>query len=416
LATEDLFISIIIILVSARLLGEIGQRFHQPALVGEILAGIILGPSLLSIVIPDEDLVVLSELAVFFLMFLAGLEMHPEEIRKAGKSAIIISSLAFSLPLLGGVGISLLFSLDTIEAMFMGLLLSITAVPVSAIVLMEFGIIRTRLGNAVITAAVINDIFSLVILSVILQLDNIDTPGQIDYTAIGLSAINIGSFIAGIFIIDLLFRKTSHWLPKRIAPLFSKMKTKEAAFGILLITTITISLIAQEVGLHFVIGTFFSGLIVYKQIIGKKNFDRVYGIVSAISFGFFAPIFFALIGIEFNAQSLLNDIPLFLSLFAVAVIGKIGGGYLGARLTKFNKEQSLSIGFLMNGRGMVELVIASIGFSAGILDLTLFSIAVAIGVITTIMAPVLARSFIEKSKIKTKHPFLEEADNLKKTS
>jgi Kef-type K+ transport system membrane component KefB len=416
LATEDLFISIIIILVSARLLGEIGQRFHQPALVGEILAGIILGPSLLSIVIPDEDLVVLSELAVFFLMFLAGLEMHPEEIRKAGKSAIIISSLAFSLPLLGGVGISLLFSLDTIEAMFMGLLLSITAVPVSAIVLMEFGIIRTRLGNAVITAAVINDIFSLVILSVILQLDNIDTPGQIDYTAIGLLAINIGSFIAGIFIIDLLFRKTSHWLPKRIAPLFSKMKTKEAAFGMLLITTITISLIAQEVGLHFVIGTFFSGLIVYKQIIGKKNFDRVYGIVSAISFGFFAPIFFALIGIEFNAQSLLNAIPLFLSLFAVAVIGKIGGGYLGARLAKFNKEQSLSIGFLMNGRGMVELVIASIGFSAGILDLTLFSIAVAIGVITTIMAPVLARSFIEKSKIKTRYPFLDEADNLKKTS
>ena len=416
MAAEDLFFSIIIILVSARFLGEIAQRFHQPALVGEILAGIILGPSLLSIVVTHEDLVVLSELAVFFLMFLAGLEMHPEEIRKAGKSAIIISSLAFALPLLGGLGTSLLFELDIIRAMFMGLLLSITAVPVSAIVLMEFGIIRTRLGNAVITAAVINDIFSLVILSIILQLHNIDNSGQIDYTAIGFSAINIGSFIGGIFIIDFVFRKTSHWLPKKVAPLFSKMKTKEAAFGMLLITTITISLIAQEVGLHFIIGTFFSGLIVYKQIIGKKNFDRVYGIVSAISFGFFAPIFFALIGIEFNAQSLLNSVPLFLSLLAVAVIGKVGGGLLGARLAKFNKEQSLSIGFLMNGRGMVELVIAAIGFSAGILDLKLFSIAVAIGVITTIMAPVLARPFIEKSKFKTKYPFVEETDNLKKTS
>jgi Kef-type K+ transport system membrane component KefB len=213
--------------------------------------------------------------------------------------------------------------------------------------------------------------------------------------------------------IDLLFRKTSHWLPKRMAPLFSKMKTKEAAFGMLLITTITISLIAQQAGLHFIIGTFFSGLIVYKQIIGKKNFDRVYGIVSAISFGFFAPIFFALIGIQFSAQSLLSAIPIFLSLLAVAIIGKVGGGSLGARLAKFNKEQCLSIGFLMNGRGMVELVIASIGFSAGILDTKLFSVAVAIGVITTIMAPVLSRSFIERSKIKTKYHFLEEANNKK---
>jgi Kef-type K+ transport system membrane component KefB len=416
MVTEDLFVSIIIILVSARVLGELAQRFHQPALVGEILAGIIIGPSLLLIVVPGQDLVVLSEIAVFFLMFLAGLEMHPEEIKKSGKSAIVISSLAFVLPLLGGVGISLLFELDTIQAMFMGLLLSITAVPVSAIVLMEFGIIRTKLGNTVITAAVINDIFSLVILSIILQLDNINSPGKIDYTAIGFSVINIGSFIGGIFMIDLFFRKTSHWLPKRMAPLFSKMKTKEAAFGMLLITTITTSLIAQEVGLHFIIGTFFSGLIVYKQIIGKKNFDRVYGIVSAISFGFFAPIFFALIGIQFNAQSLFNAVPLLLALLAVAVFGKVGGALLGARLAKFNKEQSLSIGFLMNGRGMVELVIASIGFSAGILDVKLFSVAVAIGVITTIMAPVLARSFIEKSKIKTKLSFLEEADNLKKTS
>ena len=111
MVTEDLFISIVIILVSARILGEIAQRFHQPALVGEILAGIILGPSLLLIVVPNEDLVVLSELAVFFLMFLAGLEMHPEEIKRAGKSAIIISSIAFVLPLIGGVGISLLFQL-----------------------------------------------------------------------------------------------------------------------------------------------------------------------------------------------------------------------------------------------------------------------------------------------------------------
>jgi Kef-type K+ transport system membrane component KefB len=166
--------------------------------------------------------------------------------------------------------------------------------------------------------------------------------------------------------------------------------------------TIAISLIAQEIGLHFVIGTFFSGLIIYKEIIGKQNFDRVYGIISAITFGFFAPIFFAIIGIEINLQSLAGSIPFFLALLAVAVAAKVGGGYVGARLVRFQKDTSLAVGFLMNGRGMVELVIASIGFAAGIIDVTLFSIAVAIGFVTTIMAPVTARPFV--GRVQKKDP------------
>ena len=136
MATEQLFVSIVVILVAARVLGELFQRIKQPPLVGEILAGIVIGPSILGLVLPNPDLQVLSELAVFFLMFLAGLEMDPREIRKAGKAAIVISIIAFFAPLLAGTYVSLAFGLPTIQALFMGLLLSITAVPVSAIVLM----------------------------------------------------------------------------------------------------------------------------------------------------------------------------------------------------------------------------------------------------------------------------------------
>src|SRR4029079_7717291 len=188
------------------------------------------------------------------------------------------------------------------------------------------------------------------------------------------------------FIFDILFRKSSSWLPRKLEPFFQKyLKTKEAAFGILLITTIAISLIAQDIGLHFIIGTFFSGLVVYKEMIGRLNFNRVYGTVSAITFGFFAPIFFALIGVEFQAQSLISAIPLLLTLLGVAVATKILAGFIGAKIAKFPNDTSWVIGLLMNGRGMVELVIASIGFTIGILDLTLFSVAVAIGVITSIL-------------------------------
>jgi Kef-type K+ transport system membrane component KefB len=402
MATEQLFISVVIILVATRLLGEFTQRLRLPPLVGELAAGIIIGPYVLKLVTPDESLNVISDLGVFFLMLLAGLQMDPREIRKAGLRGGILSIIAFSLPYVGGFGIAALFGLGMLQSMFVGLLLSITAVPVSTIVLMQFGILETKVGNTVITAAVINDIFSLVVLSIVLQLHGANGADvNIMETTIN-SVIKISLFIGGIFLVDVLFRKANVWFQRRGTYFFEKLHTKEAAFGILLTSTILVSVIAQVViGLHFIIGTFFSGLIVYKEIIRKENFERVYGIISAISFGFFAPIFFAVIGININMDSIANNLPFFIVLAIVAVVTKVGGGYIGSRLIKFSKDESLAIAFLMNGRGMVELVIASIGFSSGIIDSTIFSITVTIGWVTTILAPILSRPYVMKIKSQT---------------
>ena len=400
MATEQLFVSIIVILVSARILGEVFQRIGQPPLVGELLDGLVIGPSILGLVGPSADLHVISNLAVFFLMFLAGLEMDPREIRRAGGSAIVISIIAFFIPLLAGTGTSLLFGLATVQSLFMGLLLSITAVPVSAIVLMQFGILNSRLGNTVITAAVVNDIMSLIMLSIILQIAADDGTGQLNVRDVMVSGINMAVFLGGIFLLDIILRKIAGGLRRKVEPFFKKLQTKEAAFGVLLITAIAISLIAQDIGLHFVIGTFFSGLVIYRGRIGRENFNKVYGTISAITFGFFAQIFFALIGIEFNVQSLVSAIPLFLALLGVAIVTKVAAGYIGAKIVGFSREVSLAIGFLMNGRGMVELVIASIGFGLGIIDMTLFSIAVAIGLVTTILAPLTSRPMVSSAKSK----------------
>ena len=402
MATEELFISVVIILVATRLLGEFSQRLRLPPLVGELAAGIIIGPYVLKLITPDQSLNVISDLGVFFLMLLAGLQMDPREIRKAGLRGAILSVFAFSLPFVGGFGIAALFGLGIVQSMFVGLLLSITAVPVSTIVLMQFGILETKVGNTVITAAVINDIFSLVVLSIVLQLHGANgAPVNITETMIN-SVIKILLFIGGIFLIDILFRKANAWFQRRGTYFFEKLHTKEAAFGILLISTILISVVAQVViGLHFIIGTFFSGLIVYKEIIRRENFERVYGIISAISFGFFAPIFFAVIGININMDSIANNLPFFIVLAIVAVVTKVGGGYIGSRLIKFSKDESLAIAFLMNGRGMVELVIASIGFTSGIIDSTIFSITVTIGWATTILAPILSRPYVMKIKSQT---------------
>lgn len=402
MATEELFISVVIILVATRILGEFSQRFRMPPLVGELAAGIIIGPYVLKLVTPSASLNVISDLAVFFLMLLAGLQMDPREIRKAGLRAGILSAIAFSIPYIGGFAIAYVFGLGLVQSMFVGLLLSITAVPVTTIVLMQFGLLETRLGNTIITAAVINDIFSLVLLSIVLSLNETSgVPVNIMEQTIN-TIIKVSLFIGGIFLVDILFRKAKFWFQRRGAYFFEKLQTKEAAFGILLISTILVSVIAQIViGLHFIIGTFFSGLIVYKEIIRKENFERVYGIISAITFGFFAPIFFAVIGININMDSIVHNIPLFIILGIVAVVTKVGGGYIGSRLIKFSKDESLAIAFIMNGRGMVELVIAAIGLSSGVIDITIFSITVTIGWITTIMAPILSRPYVMKIKSQT---------------
>lgn len=344
-----IFLNIIVILASARILGQVFRRMKQPALVGEILAGVILGPTLFGIIHTDESLSLLGNVAVFFLMFIAGLEMDIKEIKKAGKSSLVISLIAFTVPFLVGSQVASLFGLTTIQFIFMGLLLSLTALPVSALVLKEFGILKSKIGNTVMTAAVINNIIALAILVIIVPF-SVNGDSQLDVSKIGISAIKLGAFIL----------------------------------------------------------VFFVGLVFGGKLFPRKESNRVYGIVSGLTFGFLAPLFFGFIGIEFDAKSIIDHIPLFVALLAIAISTKIGGGFIGAKLSKFSHNDSLAIGTLMNGRGMMELAIAAIGLTVGILDTSLFSVAVAIGFVTTILAPLLARPFIirtksrESSKVKEK--------------
>lgn len=392
---EQVFISIVILLAGARLLGELFRRMKQPALVGELLAGIILGPTLFGIVKPSESLELLSTIAIFFVMLLIGLEMDLREIRKAGKSAFVISVIALIIPFFAGYLISNFFGLSTIQSLFIALLLSITSVPVSAIILMELGLLKTKIGTTIMSAAVIDDIISLVILAVILQLHA--TEGvSFDFGNLGISTLQITGYLVGIAFLAYAVHKISRWFPHRLESFFARTKTREAIFGILIIIAITLSITAQYAGLHFIIGTFFAGLIFSDKLLGKKEADHAYGIVSGITFGFFAPLFFAIIGMKFSGQSMENAIPFLVVLVVLGILGKTLGGYLGSKICGFSKNESLVVASLLNGRGTVGLAITSLAFSIGILDITLFSVSVAVCFITTIMTPIIARPLLRK--------------------
>ena len=393
---EQIFIAIVILLAGAKLLGELFRRLKQPALGGEILAGIILGPTLFGIIQISEGLELISTIAIFFVMLFIGLEMNLSEIRRAGKSAFIISITSLIIPFFAGYQLSVFFGLELIESLFIGLLLSVTSVPVSAMILLELGVLKTKIGTTVMSVAVIDDIISLVILAIILQL-HVSEGLSIDFEVLGISMLHITAYLAGIVFLTLIVYKIDYWFPKRFDHFFVKTKTREAKFGIFIVIAITLSVIADLAGLHFIIGTFFAGLIFSDKIFGKKETDKTYGIMSGITFGFFAPLFFAIIGIKFSGHSLENFVPLLALLIIFGIIGKIFGGYIGTKLSKFSNIQGLAIASLLNGRGTVGLAITATAYAIGILDVALFSVCVAICVITTMITPLIAKPLLQKT-------------------
>ena len=400
MSIEQLFLSIVILLAGARILGEIFRRLKQPAMIGELLAGIILGPTLFGVVRSNDSLEMLSNIAIFFVVLFIGLEMDIRQIKRTGKSAIVISLVSLIVPFLAGYEISIAFGQNMAQSLFMGLLLSVTSVPVSAMILVELGILRSKIGATVLSAAIVDDIISLVILAVILQLSKSGVTGiHINMNTIGVSAIEITVFLAAIAFLAYIVHKINIWFPQRLEWFFVKAKTREAIFGILIIIAITISIFAQYAGLHFIIGTFFAGLIFSEKLLGKREADHAYGIVSGITFGFFAPLYFAIIGMKFSGQSLADSIPYLAILIGAGMLTKTIGGYFGARIFKYDSTESLAIASLLNGRGTVGLAITAVALSSGILDIRLYSIAVSICFITTMLTPVLAKPFLRRVQV-----------------
>ncbi|HEV2390554.1 MAG TPA: cation:proton antiporter [Nitrososphaerales archaeon] len=390
----EFFLAVFIMLLVARVFGEVLQRVKQPTLGGELLAGVLIGPSILNVVQPTANLTLVANISLFFIMFLTGLRLHTKDIVEAGRKAMVVSVLAFAVPFAVGAYVSSLFGLTLVESLVVGLTLAITAVPVNSIILMEFGMLKTKLGATVITAGVINDIMSLVVLGVILQLPAGGSPA-VNYVGVAASVGKIALFVGGILFVDRLLRRNPEWVQSQLARLGPRLGTKESSFGLMLTFSIGVSELAEWAGLHFVIGTFFAGLLL-NEIMGDDLLGRDTTVLSGITFGFFAPLLFAFIGVEFNAEAIAGVLALAGALLLVAISGKLFGGYVGARLAGFSRSQSNLIAFMLNSRGFVELVIATIAYQAGLIDLALFSIVVAIGVITTIMSPITARFAISR--------------------
>ena len=387
--------SLLLLLLLSRMLGEISEHYGQPAMIGEIAAGVILGPSIFGVVRFTPEIEAIADLGVLLLVFLAGMDMELETLWKSfrGRGAFV-GATGFVFPMFLGILVGLAFGLDTTRAIFIGLCIAITAIPVSVRILMDLGKLRTEIGQRIISAAVFNDVTSLLMLGVILDVKGKGGGPTTAFASMGMALVKALAFMAGIIIVARIVRRYSPQLFLRSGNLFDrllvKFKGRESAFAIVLLFVIVFASFSQVLGLQFVVGAFFGSMLLSYEVLGRAKFLEVQKTASDITMGFLGPIFFAAIGLEFDAASL-RHWGLASAVLLTAFVGKICGGYVGGRLASLPKEESWAVGIGLNGRGIMELVIANIALSNGFIGQQLFTILVLMTVVTTFVTPPLLK-------------------------
>ncbi len=388
------FVNILILLVVARLFGEIMERFNQPAMIGEILAGVVLGPALLNFVHRTEDIKVISELGVFLLVILAGLEINLDDVLKSLKGKnIIISLSAFFLPIFSGFAVGKLFNQDVMTTVFIGLCVAITALPVSIRILMDLGKLNSPLGQKIVSVAIFDDVMALTILGILLDLKDVEKTFYSITTTTIFTLLKLAFFLIVVIISYRLikrFTKEENFIEQQLNKVLGFLKGKESLFAILFVFILIFASITEVVGLHFIIGSFVAAMLINKDLIGEKHLNTVHNTTNSMAMGFLAPIFFAGIGLEFKFEAISNY-WLLIAIVFVSFASKIAGGFIGGRAAGLKNRESIVLGIGLNARGIMELVIANIAYQAKLINSEIFSMLVIMGLLTTLTTPFLLK-------------------------
>jgi Kef-type K+ transport system membrane component KefB/nucleotide-binding universal stress UspA family protein len=401
--SEVIFLSqIITLLVCGRLMGELMQRIGQPAVMGQLIAGVLLGPSALGALwpefqqtlfptSPDQKAMVdaVAQLGILLLLLLTGMETDLAVVRRSRATAFSVSIAGIIVPFLCGVLLGELLP-DTmlpnpekrlITTLFLGTALSISSVKIVAMVVREVGFLRRTVGQVIVAAAIIDDTIGWIIMSVIFGLA---LHGGVDLSSLAQSLFGTAVFLVLSFTIGrrLVFR-VIRWANDRFVSELPVITAILVVTGLMALTT-------NAIGVHTVLGAFVAGILVGQSPILTRHIDeQLRGLIVAL----FMPVFFGLAGLTTNL-TVLADTNLLLLTFGLVLIasfGKFGGAFLGGRLGGMNWAESLALGCGMNARGSTEVIIATIGLSMGVLDQGLFTPIVAMAVVTTMSMPPMLR-------------------------
>src|SRR5712671_1957834 len=401
--SDALFLAqIVVLMLSGRLLGEAMLRIGQPAVMGQLLAGVILGPSLLGLVWPDLQhalfpssptqksmLDAISQFGILLLLLLTGMETDLKLVRKVGAAAISLSLTGVAVPFACGVALgeflpeSLLPRPDQrlLTSLFLGTALSISSIKIVAAIVRDMKFTRRNLGQVIVASAILEDSIGWIIIAITFGLAQ---AGTIDILNVAKSVIGAAAFMAvsltvGRRVVFWLIR----WANDSFASEFAVITMILGIMGVMALTT-------HAIGVHTVLGAFVSGILIGESPILTRHIDQqLRGLIMA----FFMPIFFGLAGLSADLTILTSTTLLLmtLGLIAIASVGKFAGAFIGGEIGGLSRAEALAIACGMNARGSTEVIVASIGLAMGALSQNLFTMIVAMAITTTMAMPPMLR-------------------------
>lgn len=368
----DLFV----VLLAAKLGDELFKRIRQPAIVGEILAGVMVGPSVIGLVEPTEILELFAELGVVFLLFWVGLETRLSDIREVGREAVRVGVGGVVLPFAGGFGLGLALGEEVATSVFLGAALVATSVGITSAVLVELDVLGTRPSRTILGAAVVDDIIAMVLLAVAVGVaaeGGVDAQGIVTVIALALA------FVA-------FFALGGTGLMRRRPQLLKAPRFSESPLLPAVILCLGLAAFSAQIGLAAIIGAFLAGMTVAETKEQHPIEDEI-----APLYAFFPPFFFVFIGLELDLGALAGGgvLAVLVAVVALAVATKLATGWLGA--LSLGRREAAIVGVGMVPRGEVGIIVAGIGSATGVVDAELFAVIVGMSVLTTLAVPPVLR-------------------------
>ena len=382
----DYLLTIAIILLSTKVFGLTSERVHMPQVVGALIAGVLVGPSVLNWVGETDFLVKAAELGVIILMFNAGMDTDLEELKKTGFASFIIAMIGVIVPLLGGMGCYLVFDnnpsdkMNMLKAAFIGVVLTATSVSITVETLREMGKLKSRVGTAILGAAVIDDILGIIVLTILSALT--DPSVRPLFVLTRIVAFFVFVAVVGLIMYKAFLKMEQKWHKHRRIAIYA------VAFALLM------SYVAERFfGIADITGAYIAGIV----LCAMDDAPYVERRVDISNYVIFAPVFFASIGLKTDISGLTPEILLFCICFViVALLTKIIGCGLAAKICRFNWGDSLKVGVGMMTRGEVALIVAQKGLEVGVVDPVYFTAVILLIVVSSVATPLALKALFTK--------------------
>lgn len=383
---EFSFVNLLTVLLVAWVCGHLIQRIGYPAVLGEIIAGMVFGPPLLGLLQTSPGLYVLSKVGVFLMMLYVGLKVDHNDLLSSSWSGFTAAFGGFVIPFGCGYLLTVSLGQSNMEGLFVGLAMAVTSLATKSRILVDLKLIGTRIANVLISGSLICDTAALLVFTGIVSLN---ATGDIQTQEILIITAKVLLFFVVTIVVGVKFFPNLTALTQRLG-----FHGRTAHFTLLLLIGLVFAEAAEMAGLHGILGAFMAGLFIREGVLHHKISEEIDGMVHDMSIGFLAPIFFVTAGFQVSFAVFETHLTLLLLVVLAATFTKIFGTALFYSLTGRHWIEGITIGTGMNGRGAVEIIIAEIALQAGMIGQDVFSILVFMAIITTATVPLFLRIMV----------------------